>query len=107
MENTISKNLLFNKLGATKSSYTMRTRSGKGYSPEQQVVRYENGSVFYSYGTLIAAYVGGRLCLSWYHDYSSTTNRYCIEFCGLTTKERRQGLESGEIVYIEQYIYTN
>ena len=101
MEKRISKDLLFNKLGQTKSSYTMHTRSGKGYSPEQQVVRYENGSVFYSYGTLIAAYVGGRLCLSWYHDYSNTTNRYCIAFCGLATADRRKGLERGEIIYIE------
>lgn len=101
MEKSIKKSLLFSMLGATKRSATMRTRSGRGYSPQQQIVTYEHGEAFFSYDTLIAAYVSGKLYLTWYHDYSATTNRYCIEFCGLSTKERRQGLESGEIVYIE------
>lgn len=101
MEHTISKSQLFNELGATKSSQTMRTRSGRGFSPQQQIVTYTNGCAFFSYNTLIAAYLRGKLHLTWYHDYSNTTNRYCIEFCGLNTADRRKGLNSGEIVYIE------
>ena len=101
MLKSISKDLLMSKLGNTKGSYTMRTRSGRGYSPNQQVVTFENGEIFYSYGSLVAAYIGGRLFLSWYHDYSATTNRYCIAFCGLGTADRRKGLETGQIIYIE------
>jgi len=101
MQKTITKSVLFNLLGTTRSAKTMKTPSGKGYSPDQQIVRYEYGDAFYSYDTLIAAYVRGRLYLTSFHDYSNTTNRYCIEFCGLNTAERRRGLESGEIVYIE------
>lgn len=101
MEKSISKQQLFNELGATMRSYTMPTRSGKGYSPQQQVVVYANGQAFFSYNTLIAVYLRGQLYLTWYHDYSVTTNRYCIEFCGLSTSERRKGLERGEIVNIE------
>lgn len=101
MLKSIKKSLLISMLGSTKGSYTMKTRSGRGYSPNQQVVTFENGEIFYSYGTMIAAYMGGRLFLSWYHDYSATTNRYCIEFCGLNTADRRKGLETGQITYIE------
>ena len=101
MEKSIKKSLLFSMLGATKRSATMRTRSGLGFSPCQQIVTYEHGEAFFSYDTLIAAYVGGKLYLTWYHDYSATTNRYCIAFCGLGTADRRKGLERGEITYIE------
>lgn len=102
MENQISKQQLFNKLGATLRSYTMQTRSGKGYSPNQQIVVYEGGRAFFSYNTLIAVWCCGHLYLTWYHDYSNTTIRYCNEFSGLTTQERRKAIETGAATYIEE-----
>ena len=66
----------------------------------QVVMKHENGTAFYSYGTFIGARTDGKLYLTSDHEYSKTTSKYATEWTGYTTKERREGLESGMFIQI-------
>ena len=63
----------------------------------QFILHYNNGIVFQSYKSIIAVKVNGNLYLTPAHDYSNTTSKYCTQFTGYPTQERRQMIEEGEI----------
>lgn len=74
-------------------------RSGEAVR-NQYKVRFENGNLYQSYDTLIGIRTGGKLYLTRSHEYSTTTSKYCREWCGYSGEERRKGLESGKFVYL-------
>jgi hypothetical protein len=82
------------ELGKFVSVRNMMGQSGN--VPNQFIITYENGEIFQSYDSIIAVKCNG-LYLSDKHDYSATTNKYCIQFTNYNTKERHQGLENGTI----------
>lgn len=99
---TIKKSLLLRQLGAVKTIRNLV--SPRSYRPvaNQFDAVHTNGISFQSYETLIAVRMNGYLYLTDYHDYSKTTSKYCTEWTGYTTKERRAGLESGKFIFIEE-----
>ena len=70
------------------------------YVANQYDLVFENGIGFQSYGTLIAFRMNGYLYLTDYHDYSKTTSKYCTEWTGFSTKERRAGLECAKFIKV-------
>lgn len=97
----VSKEKMMKKLGNLLEVSPLWSVTGRSQSPNQIKVRFSCGSAFFSYGTLIAVYASGQLYLTAYHDYSATTIRYTNLFTNMNTKARREGLQSGEILYIE------
>ena len=97
---TISKSLLLRQLGAIRKVQNLSSpRSGRDV-PNQYDLVCENGIAFQSYGSLIAVRMNGYLYLTAYHDYSNTTSKYATQWTGFSTKERREGLESGRFLAI-------
>ena len=82
------------ELGKFVSVSNMAGQSGN--VPNQFIIKYENGTIFQSYESIIAVKCNG-LYLTDKHDYSATTNKYCLQFTNYTKKERNQGLENGTI----------
>ena len=97
---TITKKALMAKLGNFVSVENTESRNGYGQAPNQFEIRFENGRVFQSYQSLVAANIHGQLYFSGYHDYSNTTSRHCGQWCGYSTKERRDGLEKERFILI-------
>jgi len=69
------------------------------------ILYFEHGSICQSYTSLVAYKVReeghmSRLYFSRKHDYSNTTNKHVLRFCGLTLPERRKALESGEATMV-------
>ena len=68
------------------------------------ILYFEHGSICQSYTSLVAYKVEEegrtRLYFSRKHDYSNTTNKHVLRFCGLTLPERRKALESGEATMV-------
>ena len=68
------------------------------------ILYFEHGSICQSYTSLVAYKVKEegrtRLYFSRKHDYSNTTNKHVLRFCGLTLPERRKALESGEAIEV-------
>lgn len=62
----------------------------------QSAVRFENGSLFYSYLSLICIKIGSTLYLTDTWDYSRTTSKYRNKFTGESTQETLAKLVSGE-----------
>ena len=97
---TIKKSLLLHQLGTIRRVLNLSSpRSGRGI-PNQYDLVCENGIAFQSYNSLIAVRMNGYLYLTADHDYSKTTSKYCTEWTGFSTKERRAGLESGKFIAI-------
>lgn len=91
----ISKTELFEKLGDFISCKNLCSeRSGREVE-NQFEIRFEHGKVFQSYDTPIAVKCNGDLYLSCNHDYSRTTSKYCTQWTGYSTAERRKMLENG------------
>ena len=82
------------ELGKFVSVSNMDGQSGK--VPNQFIIKYENGTIFQSYESIIAVKCNG-LYLTDKHDCSVTTSKYCLQFTNYTTKERKKGLEEGTI----------
>lgn len=100
MEKTIKKSLLLRQLGnVVKVSNLLSPRSWRPVA-NQYDLQHENGIAFQSYDSLIAVKMNGYLYLTDYHDYSKTTSKYCNEWTGYNTAERRAGLEDGTIIRI-------
>ncbi len=97
---TIKKSLLLHQLGAVQSIRNLV--SPRSYRPvaNQFDAVHTNGISFQSYNSLIAVRMNGYLYLTADHDYSRTTSKYCTEWTGFSTKERREGLESGKFIAI-------
>ena len=99
---TIKKSILLHQLGAVKSIRNLVSpRSSRPVANQFDAV-HTNGISFQSYETLIAVRMNGFLYLTDAHDYSKTTSKYATEWTGYTTKERREGLESGKFIFIEE-----
>ena len=99
---TIKKSLLLRQLGGIHRVQNLQSpRSGRDV-PNQYDLVCENGIAFQSYGSLIAVRMNGYLYLTDYHDYSKTTSKYCTEWTGWSTKERRSGLACGRFIFIEE-----
>ena len=101
MEKTISRSLALRQLGAIRKVQNLASpRSGRDV-PNQFELVCENGIAFQSYNTLIAIRMnGGFLYLTDYHDYSKTTSKYCTEWTGYNTAERRKGLQDRKFIRI-------
>ena len=67
----------------------------------QVIMKHENGTAFYSYGTFIGAMTGGKLYLTSDHEHSKTTSKYCGQWCGHNLQERRAMLQDGRAVLID------
>ena len=99
---TIKKSLLLRQLGGIRKVQNLSSpRSGRPVANQYDLV-FENGIGFQSYGTLIAFRMNGYLYLTDYHDYSKTTSKYATEWTGYNTQERREGLESGKFILVEE-----
>lgn len=96
-KNTITATELRKQLGNfIKVSGLPSPRTYENVANQYKLI-FENGSIFQSYDTLIAAKVNGKLYLTKDHEYSVTTSKYCRVYCGYDTKERRQKLAEGTI----------
>ena len=100
MEKTIKKSLLLRQLGAIRKVQNLSSPRSYREVPNQYDLVCENGIAFQSYQSLIAVKMNGYLYLTDYHDYSKTTSKYCNEWTGLSTSERRDGLANGTIIKI-------
>ena len=91
---TIKEKSLMKKLGAF-------IDAEQGDVKNEMILKFENGSLLQSYDSKVAARCGGM----WYffrdHDYSNTTNRHVIRFCGMNMPRRRKALEDGSAIYVE------
>lgn len=99
---TISISELRKKLGGFESVKNAPSRNGENTAPNQFIISFENGRVFQSYSSLVAAKIDGQLYLGEDHDYSVTTSRFLKEWTGMTAKERRDGLAKGWYIKIEE-----
>lgn len=94
----IKKSTLFKKLGSFRNVWNMDSNNGYGCVENQFEIGFDNGRVFQSYNTVIAAWIYGQLYLNeYYHDYSNTTMKYCKHFTGMTAQQRRDGIKNGTI----------
>lgn len=75
-------------------------RSGEAVRNQYELV-FENGTAFQSHNTFIGARIDGKLYLTANHVYSTTTSKWCREWCGYDSKERKEGLENGKFVFLE------
>lgn len=91
---TINMNQFNALLGAVKSIERIGNQNAK-------ICVCENGSALLSYDTLCAAFINGRLYVTNYHNFSTTTSRHVNKYCRLTAKERMEALKTEEITYIE------
>lgn len=99
---TIKKSLLLHQLGnVVRVSNLSSPRSWRPVANQYELV-CENGIAFQSYDSLIAVRMNGYLYLTDYHDYSNTTSKYATEWTGRSTKERREGLENGRFIFVEE-----
>lgn len=98
---TIRKSELMAMLGDFISVKNTPSRNGHSEAPNQFQLRFEHGQVFQSYQALVGAKIGGQLYVTKYHDYSKTTSQHMTKWCGYDTKERRDMLESGRIIFVE------
>lgn len=71
------------------------TRTGNEVA-NQVVVVFENGEVFYSYKSLIAIVIGGKVYLTEKWNYSRTTSKYLNEFLRQDRKTVHERIASGE-----------
>ena len=99
---TIKKSLLLHQLGGIQRVQNLQSPRSWREVPNQYDLVCENGIAFQSYGSLIAVRMNGYLYLTDYHDYSKTTSKYCNEWTGWNTAERRSGLQSGRFIFIEE-----
>ena len=98
---TITQNEALKMLGNFKRvENAISPRSGRGI-PNQFIHHFENGEMFQSYSSVCGIKLrNGDLFLSDAHDYSVTTSKYMVQWCGLSSKERREGLKNGTITFI-------
>ena len=101
MKQTIKKSELLRQLGAIIAISNLCSPNSWRAVPNQYELKCVNGYAFQSYESLVAVKMGGRLYLGEDHDYSKTTNKYMKAWMGRTAQERREGIESGKFIYIE------
>ena len=62
----------------------------------QNIIHFENGSLFQSYESLICVKIGSELYFTDDWNYSRTTSKYRNKFTGESTQETRAKLESDQ-----------
>ena len=98
MYTPISIKQLKSKLGNFISVENATSRNGMNTAPNQFILQYDNGSLFQSYKTPVAAYVNGELYINVKsHAYSTTTNRFVKQYTELSKSEREKGIADGSI----------
>ena len=98
---TIKKSELMNMVGAIiKVSNMSSPRSGRKVH-NQFNLTFEHGCGFQSYSSLIGVIHNGQVYLTDKHDFSSTTSKYCSQWLGYYTEERRKKLANEEYILIE------
>lgn len=98
---TYKAKTLKNKLGRfIKVRPIISERSGEAVR-NQYELEFEKGFAFQSYDTLIGIYVGHKYYFSDMHDCSTTTSKYCGQWCGMNGKERRAAIQSGKAGLID------
>ena len=98
----ISQNELTNLLGGFIGVENAPARCGRGTSPNQFILKFENGKIFQSYSSVVGAKLNdGGLFFGKDHDYSNTTASHLTRWCGYSTKERRKLLEREEATLID------
>lgn len=96
---TYKAKTLQNKLGRfIKVRPITSNRSGQAVRNQYELV-FENGHAFQSYNTIIGIFLRKeyKYYLSESHDCSTTTSKYCTQWCGMNGKERRAALQSGKV----------
>lgn len=71
------------------------SRNG-GAVANQFVIRFDNATVFQSYGSIVAVCMNGKTYLTDAWDYSVTTGKYRNQFLGETKKETLQKIINKE-----------
>jgi uncharacterized protein affecting Mg2+/Co2+ transport len=73
------------------------------YSSEKsQIINTDEGSFLFSYNTLIAGIINGKVYLNEkYWDYSVTTGKHRNKFLGEGIAETRKKIKSGEYQFFE------
>ena len=98
---TISQTQALEMLGLFRNIENATSSHSDRAIPNQFILHYENGEIFQSYSSVCGIRLrNGDLYLSNAHDYSVTTSKYVGRWCGLNTKERREGLKNGTITLI-------
>lgn len=64
-------------------------------------ITFEKGRIFQSYNSIIVVQSKWDLYYGQDWDYSRTTNKYRIEFCGLNTADSRKLIEEGKIKMLD------
>lgn len=67
----------------------------------QIVISHKNGDSFWSYSAFIGARMNNKFYFSKLHNYSSTTSKWCCNWCGHTGKEREKMLKNKEAELVE------
>ena len=77
-------------------------RSGEAVR-NQYELEFEKGYAFQSYDSLIGIFIR-KECKYYFtekHDCSTTTSKYCGQWCGMNGKERRAALQNGKAGLID------
>lgn len=98
---TIKESELMNMVGALVKVSNMSSPSSGREVPNQFNLTFEHGCGFQSYSSLIGIIYNGQVYLTVLHDYSSTTSKYCSQWLGYNTAERRKKLANEEYILIE------
>lgn len=110
--------MIANELGKIIDVKNVSSRNVRGAALSNQfILTFEHGSLFKSYDTFVAAIIDKAPCDKILYlnpntrvnsvnggttnVYSSTTNRACIDFCGLNTAERRKAIKDGKYNYAD------
>ena len=102
VSNRITKEALTDMLGTYKGTDNLVSLSSGNAVSNQIITKFENGTTFTSYGTLIGAKIKGKIYLTSAHCFSKTTNKYTCQWCGLSKEERLCGIANGTIQMIEE-----
>ena len=74
----------------------------KSTALNQVEIQFENGKLFYSYETPIAAVLNGEIYLEKdYWNFSRTTAKYRTVFLGCSTKELQSKIQQNEIKFFK------
>lgn len=71
--------------------------------PNQIIIHFQNGSLFKSYGSIIAIKYNNKVYLTDHWDYSTTTGRYRNDFLNEGIAETRNKIDSGEYKRVSGY----
>ena len=91
---------LLNTLGEFEGVSNIQSNNGNNV-PNQFILNFERGTVFQSYGSIIAISTKGNTYLTQAHDYSVTTSKYRNLFLNDDSKGVKEGLKGGSYILLE------